>query len=75
MSRSRIEKAINNTGAAVTLTGDLREADLVLTLKGQYRKMPKGLKKAEQRGLPIEVIRSNTVTQIEGFLAELMGRD
>lgn len=75
VSRSRIEKAINNTGAAVTLTGDLREADLVLTLKGQYRKMPKGLKKAEQRGLPIEVIRSNTVTQIEGFLAELMGRD
>lgn len=75
VSRNRIEKAISNTGAAVTLTGDLRDADLVLTLKGQYRKMPKGLREAEQRGLPIEIIRSNTVTQIEGFLAQLMGRD
>jgi len=52
----------------VQITQDLDSADMVLTIKGQYRKMPKRLKEAERRGLPIHVIRSNTLAQMEQFL-------
>jgi len=51
---------------------DLRQAHMVLTLKGHYRKMPKRLREAERNGLPIHVIRSNTLTQIQSFIARLV---
>lgn len=75
VSRNRLEKAITETRAPVQIAKDLDQADLVLTLKGQYRKMPKKLKQAESRGKPIHVIRSNTKTQIENFISGLVSDD
>ena len=71
VSRNRLERAIRERRLPVEVTRLLHEADLVLTLKGQYRKMPKRLKEAEQKGLPIRVVRSNTLHQIQGFVDEL----
>ncbi|MBO8142560.1 MAG: AAA family ATPase [Firmicutes bacterium] len=71
VSRNRLERAIAETGAPVQITDDLRQAHLVLTLKGQYRKMPKKLREAERAGLPVHVIRSNTLTQMHAFLDSL----
>ena len=68
VSRNRIENAIRDTGLPVVISKDLGQADIVLTLKGQYRKMPKTIREAERRGLPIHIIRSNTVAQITNFL-------
>lgn len=76
VSQNRLERALKERRIPAEVTKVLHEADLVLTLKGQYRKMPKRLKEAEQRGLPIHVVRSNTLHQIQGFvdgLAEEMG--
>lgn len=73
VSRNRLERAIRESRAPVHVTKNLHEADLVLTLKGQYRKMPKRLKDAEKKGLPIRLIRSNTLHQIRSFLDELSG--
>jgi stage III sporulation protein AA len=70
VSRNRIESAIRTTGLPVIISKELRQADVVLTLKGQYRRMPKAIREAEKRGLPIHVIRSNTVAQITDFLKE-----
>src|SRR5690606_30385878 len=75
VSRNRLERAIRETRSPVQLTKNLQEADAVLTLRGQYRKMPKRLKEAETRGLPIHLVRSNTVHQIESFLDELTSGD
>lgn len=72
ISRNRLERAIAELRAPVKITDDLRAAHMVLTLKGHYRKMPKRLREAERNGLPIHVIRSNTVTQIQHFLSGLM---
>jgi stage III sporulation protein SpoIIIAA len=72
ISQNRLEKAIANSGASVEVTKHLHNADLVLTIRGQYRKMPKRLKEAEQQGLPIEVLRSNTITQMEEFLGRFV---
>lgn len=71
ISRNRLEKAIDEAGVPVEIIEDLNMADLVLTLKGQYRKMPKRLREAEARGKPVYTLRSNTKTQIQEFVAEL----
>ena len=71
MSRNRLERAIREVRLPAEVTQSLPDADLVVTLKGQYRKMPKRLKEAEQRGLPIHVVRSNTLHQIQGFVEGL----
>ncbi|MGE5584526.1 MAG: R3H domain-containing nucleic acid-binding protein [Bacillota bacterium] len=68
VSRNRLEQAIRTTGLPVFISKDLGQADAVLTLKGQYRKMPKTLREAERRGLPVHIIRSNTIAQISNFL-------
>jgi stage III sporulation protein AA len=75
VSRNRIENAIHDTGLPVVISKDLGQADMVLTLKGQYRKMPKTIREAERRGLPIHIIRSNTVSQIANFLRHMFDED
>lgn len=68
VSRNRLEKAIKDAHAPLELTRVLDEADVILTLKGQYRKMPKKLREAEERGLPIRIVRSNTHAQVQSFV-------
>jgi len=63
VSRKRIESAIRDTGFPVVITKDLGQADIVLTLKGQYRKMPKTIREAEKQGLPVYIIRSKYHSQ------------
>ncbi|MGE5587247.1 MAG: R3H domain-containing nucleic acid-binding protein [Clostridia bacterium] len=75
VSRNRLEQAIRATGLPVFISKDLGQADVVLTLKGQYRKMPKTLREAERRGLPVHIIRSNTITQISNFLRNAFSAD
>lgn len=75
VSRNRIENSIRDTGLPVVISKDLGQADIVLTLKGQYRKMPKTIREAERRGLPIHIIRSNTVAQITNFLKNVFDGD
>lgn len=75
VSRKRIESAIRDTGFPVVITKDLGQADIVLTLKGQYRKMPKTIREAEKQGLPVYIIRSNTVAQITNFLRQAFDKD
>lgn len=72
ISRNRLERAIADMKAPILMVDDLRQAHMVLTLKGHYRKMPKRLREAERNGLPIHVIRSNTLTQIQSFVANMM---
>lgn len=75
VSRNRLERAIRESRAPVVVTNSLYDADMVLTLKGQYRKMPKRLREAERKGLPIHLVRSNTMHQIAGFIEELVHGD
>lgn len=72
VSTNRLERAIEELKAPIQVVKDLEDAEIVLTLKGQYRKMPRRLREAEQRGLPIHVIRSNTLSQISSFLQKLI---
>lgn len=74
ISRNRLEQALLDLNLPVKVVENLEQADFVLTLRGQYRKMPKRLKEAERRGMRIYTIRSNTYVQIRRFFEELFDK-
>src|ERR1035437_8181776 len=46
---------------------------MVLTLKNYYRRKDSPVRSAEATGIPVQVLRSNTVAQIKGALARVYG--
>jgi stage III sporulation protein SpoIIIAA len=68
VSRNRLERAIRELRVPAYVVDHLEEADLVVTVKSQEKRQPKRLRDAQLRGVPLHVVRSNTVTQLEGFL-------
>lgn len=71
VSRNRLERAIRELRVPAYVVDHLEEADLVVTVKSQEKRQPKRLRDAQLRGMPLHVVRSNTVTQLEAFLRSL----
>jgi stage III sporulation protein SpoIIIAA len=69
ISRNRLEQTVGSLGVSATITRDLREADVVLTLKNYYRRRPQQIQEAEALGKPVYVLRSNTGAQMELVLS------
>jgi stage III sporulation protein SpoIIIAA len=75
VGKNRLRQAARNLHLPVELVVDVERADAVMTLKNYYRRRPQPLTNAERRGVPIYVLRSNTVNQIESCLADIFGLD
>jgi stage III sporulation protein SpoIIIAA len=73
VSRGKLERAIRDLGLPARLVNHLNEADLVLTVKAQERRQPQRIRDAQERGVRLEVVRSNTVKQMEAFLRKEFG--
>jgi stage III sporulation protein SpoIIIAA len=73
VSRGKLERAVRDLGVPVRLVNHLHEADLVLTVKAQERRQPQRVRDAQERGVRLEVVRSNTVKQMESFLRKEFG--
>ncbi len=73
VSRTRLEEAITSTRSAAEVVDRIAEADAVLTLRPYYRRRSGPLREAESRGIPVHVLRNNTVTQMEGALLRMRG--
>jgi hypothetical protein len=71
ITRDRLEKAAERMQVPIRLVKDLGQADLLFTTKRFYRKRPKVIKDAEQRNLPIYVLRANTISQMESCLSDV----
>jgi hypothetical protein len=71
VSRNRLERAIREMHVPAYIVDSSDEADMVLTLKSQERRQPMRLRDAATRGVPVHILRSNTITQIEQFLREI----
>lgn len=71
VSRSRLEKAIEHLRVPATLVRDIDDATIVMTLKNHYRQNPGRLQRAEEDGVPVYVLRSNTQGQMENMLADI----
>jgi stage III sporulation protein SpoIIIAA len=73
VSRSYLEQSIRELDLPVKVLGNLDGADVVLTLKNYYRRRPDILRQAESGGVPVHILRSNSVAQVKEALGRLYG--
>ncbi|NTV62975.1 MAG: AAA family ATPase, partial [Oscillochloris sp.] len=71
VSRNRLETAIERLRVPAVIVRDMKDATLVMTLKNYYRQSAQRLKQAEEHGVPVYVLRNNTITQMERQLAQV----
>jgi R3H domain-containing protein len=71
ISRKRLEQAIRETSARVAIADELADADSVMTLRSYFRRKPQALRDAEARSIPIYVLKTNTVVQMEQGLLSM----
>ena len=68
--RSRLIQAIRELGVPAIVVKSLKEADVLVTQRRYYRERLQPIVDAETRGIPIFVVKSNSIGQIEQFLAD-----
>jgi stage III sporulation protein SpoIIIAA len=71
IGQNRLRSAAKNLKVTVEVVGELRDADVVITLKNYFRQKPQPIADAERRNIPVYVLRSNTVTQMEQCLLDV----
>ncbi|GAB4194872.1 MAG: AAA family ATPase [Roseiflexaceae bacterium] len=71
VSRDRLERAIGNLRVPASIVRDMSEATMVMTLKNYYRQGSERVRQAEDRGVPVYVLRNNTITQMERQLVDV----
>ena len=71
VSPARLTEAIREAGINASVVEDIDQADALMTLRSIFRRRPAPLRDAEARGLPIFVLKHNTVVQMEQSLRVL----
>ena len=71
VARDRLTQLAKRIGVPALFVKDAGEADVLVTLRSYYRDRQQAVMQAEQRGMPIFVLRANTVSQMEQFLSDL----
>ncbi len=71
VSRKRLEQAVRDLQLPVVVARDVDEADVVMTLRSEYRQKTPMLREAEDRAMPIYVLKSNTIPQMEASLTSI----
>ena len=71
VARNRLSQAAKRLGVPAVVVTDVDEADALVTLRTYYRNREQTVMEAEHRGMPIYVLRANTVAQVEQFLGDL----
>ncbi len=71
VARDRLIQSAKRMGVPALFVKDAGEADVLVTLRSYYRDRQQAVMQAEQRGVPIFVLRANTVSQMEQFLSDL----
>ena len=71
VARNRLVQAAKRLGVPAVIVKDAADANALVTLKTYYRDRQATIVDAEHRGMPIYVLRANTVGQMEQFLSDL----
>ena len=71
VAKNRLQQAAKRLGVPAIVVRDVSEADALVTLRTYYRNRQQTVIEAESRGMPIYVLRANTVAQVEQFLSDL----
>ena len=75
VAKNRLRQAAKRLHVPALLVEDLGKADVLVTLRSYYRRQRKLISDAEARRMPIYVLRSNTVGQMETFMTDLFNLD
>ncbi len=71
VARDRLVQSAKRLGVPAIFVKDAGEADVLVTLRSYYRDRQQAVMQAEHRGMPVHVLRANTVSQMEQFLSDL----
>jgi hypothetical protein len=71
VARNRLMQAAKRLSVPAIVVREPAEADALITLRAYYRNRQQPIMEAESRGMPIYVLRANTVSQMEQFLSDL----
>jgi stage III sporulation protein SpoIIIAA len=71
IGQNRLRAAAASLNVPIQLVEHLNQADAVVTLKNYYRQQPQPLVDAERRNVPVYILRSNTITQMEQCLVDM----
>jgi hypothetical protein len=71
ISRKRLEQAVRELQLPVIVARAVDEADVVMTLRTEYRQKGPAIREAEERALPVYVLKSNTIVQMQASLTSL----
>ena len=71
VARNRLMQAAKRLGVPAIIVNEPGEADSLVTLRSYYRKRQRTITDAENRNIPIYVLRANTVNQMQQFLGDL----
>ncbi|RLT24091.1 MAG: AAA family ATPase [Chloroflexi bacterium] len=71
ISRKKLEVAIRELGLPASSARGAHDADVVVTLRNEFKQQGAPLVEAEGRGIPIHVLKSNAAEQMERALLEM----
>ena len=71
VARNRLQQAAKRFGVPAIIVREADEADALVTLRAHYRDREATVMDAEARGIPIYVLRANTVAQVDQFMGGL----
>jgi stage III sporulation protein AA len=71
VSSPRLARAIRELRVPAVVVDRLQDADCVVTLKSQEKRLPKALRAAADSGRPVHVLRNGTTGQVENLLRGL----
>jgi len=71
VARNRLMQAITHLRVPAVVVNEFGEADVLVTLRSHYRKRQRPVMDAENRNMPIYVLRANTINQMQKFLSDL----
>ncbi len=71
VARNRLMQSIKRLRVPAVVVNEPAQADVLVTLRSYYRKRQRTIVDAENRGMPIYVLRANTINQMQQFLSDL----
>jgi stage III sporulation protein SpoIIIAA len=75
VNRTRLEQIAGEMDVKIGIVDRLQDAGMFVTSKHYYRRKPQIVRDAENIGLPVYVLRSNTPPQIRQFLGTIYRKD
>ncbi len=71
VARNRLMQSIKRLRVPAVVVNEPGQADVLVTLRSYYRKRQRTIIDSENRGMPIYVLRANTINQMQQFLSDL----